>query len=89
MKVDHRRKWDQKYLLAPALVEQPPSTFLSENMGFIKANIPINSTVLDLAAGEGRNAIFWPVMDLRASEINNCPVMRMIRVRIQGEVFGA
>ncbi len=54
MSLKDKEKWDSKYSREEGLAEREPCDWLTEN----RSALPEKGRVLDLAMGEGRNAIF-------------------------------
>lgn len=55
---DDRSKWNSKYSMRGEIMPQPPALFLSQCVDMVMEMLPQQPSVLDLAAGEGRNSIF-------------------------------
>ncbi|MES0372084.1 MAG: class I SAM-dependent methyltransferase [Mariprofundaceae bacterium] len=55
---DDRSKWNSKYSMRGEILPQPPADFLSHCADMLLEMLPKQPSVLDLAAGEGRNALF-------------------------------
>lgn len=55
---DDQSKWNTKYSTAGEVIPQPPALFLSHCADMVLDMLPKQPSVLDLAAGEGRNALF-------------------------------
>lgn len=55
---DDRSKWNSKYSMRGEILPQPPAEFLSHCADMLLEMLPKQPSVLDLAAGEGRNALF-------------------------------
>jgi len=53
-----RKKWNKKYLERPYNYGLKPADFLKEKIELIKSHLPEKAVALDIAAGEGRNAVY-------------------------------
>lgn len=53
-----RQKWNQKYTEKPYNYGVKPADFLKEKIGEIKSFLPSSPAALDIAAGDGRNAVY-------------------------------
>jgi tellurite methyltransferase len=70
MSLKDKEKWNRKYQAAETIRDQAPSEWLIENSGLLSGN----GKALDIASGEGRNAVYaaslgYDVLALDISEV--------------------
>ncbi len=84
MIVDEREKWDERYGVPEYIFGREPSRFLVEN----QEHLPERGHALDIATGEGKNAVYLAEIGLqvRAVDISSVGLEKTGRLARQREV---
>lgn len=71
---EDRVRWDERFSRSSFERDVRPADYLEDNLALLRRLVPRRARVLDIAAGEGRNAVYLAEQGMRVDAVDISPV---------------